>query len=239
MKFAETGGAINFEPAPNGMRIARCIKIVDLGTSMDSMYNREKHNVFFQWELPTDMHTYEKDGQQVTEPFTVGKFYNMSLTEGSHLRNDLESWRGRGFTPEELKGFNPRPILGVPCMLNIVHKPRKAPKTGINAVVATVTPLVKGIECPPAQNPLVFFSLEPGEFDQAVYDNLSSGLKASIAQSNEYRALTVGQPAHQDPSMQSAMAAQQQPPQGHPANVSQQQDQNTAPQGEGWDDIPF
>jgi hypothetical protein len=242
MRFAETSGGIDFDPAPNGMRIARCIKIIDLGTAHDAMYHKEKHNVYFQWELPTDMHSYQnKEGDTITEPFTIGKFYNMTLTEGSHLRNDLESWRGRGFTAEELVGFDPRPILGVPCMLNIVHKQRKAPKTGISAVVASVTPLVKGMDIPPAHNPLVFFSLEPGEFDPNVFDNLSQGLKAQVMQSNEYRALTMGQPAHQQ-EQQAAMQPQGGPPAGHPAHVPQ--GQTTAPPqqqpaGDEFDDIPF
>jgi len=36
----------------------------------------------------------------------ISKRYTMSLGEQSTLRKDLESWRGKKFTPEELQGFD-------------------------------------------------------------------------------------------------------------------------------------
>ena len=229
MKFKETGSAVDFDPAPQGMHIARCIRIIDLGTAMDTMYQKEKHDVFFMWEIPGEMKSYEKDGQQVTEPFTIGKYYTMSLSEGAHLRTDLESWRSVGFTPAELAGFDPKKVCGAPCMINVVHKPKKKKPTEVSAVITAVTPLVKGLECPPAVHPLVYFSMDDGEFDQVIFDNLSSGLKARVIQSSEYRALTMGQPVQQHPDyVDPQQNYQQQPPQ-----------QRQQPIDDGFDDIPF
>ena len=225
MHFRETGSAIEFDPCPAAMHIARCIRLIDLGTTMDQMYGKEKHNVFVMWEVPEEIHTYTikgKDGapdKEVSEPFTVGKFYNMSLSDGSHLRNDLQSWRGRAFTPEELQGFNPEKMVGAPCMINVVHKPRKAPKTGVVAEVMSVTPMPKGMQAPPQVHPSVYFSLEEGLFNQQILDDMSSGLKAKVMQSNEYRDILAKQ-------------------QGRPTE-GQQQSENPAPVDDGFDDIPF
>jgi len=235
MKWKETGSSIEFDPAPMGMHIARCIRIIDLGTTVDTMYQKEKHNVFLMWELPSEMHTYTIKGKdneadkEITEPFTVGKFYNMSLSDGSHLRNDLQSWRGRAFTPVELEGFDPKAVVGAPCMINIVHKPKKAPKTGVNAEVVSVTPMVKGMECPAQVHPTVYFSLDIEDFDPQVLENMSSGLKAKVLQSNEYREIMAAVQQHQE--TQNAQA--QQPTQGT------QQSENPAPVDDGFDDIPF
>jgi hypothetical protein len=47
--------------------------------------------------------------------------------------------------------------------------------------------LPKGMEVPEAINPLVYFSLE--DFDQAIFDDLTKGIKAMIEKSPEYQHL--------------------------------------------------
>lgn len=217
MLFKETGKAIDFEPAPPGMHIARCIRIIDLGTTMDLMYNKDKHDVFFMWELPAEMKTYIKDEKTIVEPFTIGKYYNMSLSEGSHLRADLESWRSKPFTEKELQGFDPQKIVGITCMLNIVHKPRKK-KKGVTANIVSITPLVKGLECPPQANPSVYLSLDITRFDQSVFEALSSGLKTRVIASHEYQAMVNPQTEQ----------AEQPESERHPPPID-----------DGFDDIPF
>jgi hypothetical protein len=197
---------------------------------MDEMYQKEKHQIFMMWEIPGEIHTYTikgKDNQpdkEVSEPFTVGKFYNMSLSDGAHLRTDLESWRSRPFTPKELEGFDPSHIVGAPCMINVVHKPKKAPKKGINAIVVSVTPMVKGMEAPPQVHPSVYFTLD--DFNQQVFDGLSSGLKAYVVRSNEYREILAKQ-------------QQQQSYVGDPASQDEIDAAAGQPMDDGFGDIPF
>ena len=57
-------------------------------------------------------------------PFTVRRRYNMSLHKKATLRRDLESMMGRAFTDSELKGFDLESLIGLPCLLNVVHKTR-------------------------------------------------------------------------------------------------------------------
>ena len=72
------------------------------------------------WELPTE--TVEVEDR--TETRVLSKQYTCSLSDTASLRKDLDSWRGRRFTDEELKGFDLRNIVGVPCQLSITNEER-------------------------------------------------------------------------------------------------------------------
>ena len=199
MKARDAGGDIQFDPAPQGMHVARCISLIDLGTKHDQMYDKEKHEIFIMWELPHEIHEYTikgKDGEpdkDMAVPFTVSRFYTLSLSDKAHLRDHLESSRTRAFTEQELQGFEMKNILGQPCMVNVIHSPKKN-GNGINSVVKSVTGLPKNMECPPAVHDLTFFSLDPEEYDERVFEELSKGIKALIMRSNEYIAMQTGTP---------------------------------------------
>jgi len=115
-------------------------------------------------------------------------------------------------------------------MINVVHKPKKAPKTGVKAEVVSVTPMVKGLECPAQVHPGVYFSLEPELFDPVILNDMSSGLKAKVLQSNEYREIEAVYQASQ--TQQNAAA-------GQPADSENPAPATTAPMDDGFDDIPF
>ena len=54
--------------------------------------------------------------------------------------------------------------------------------------------LPKGSPAPDPHHTLLHFSLDEGEFDEAVYDQLSPKLRETIAQSPEYKARNGGLP---------------------------------------------
>lgn len=174
-----TGG--DYELAPEGMAVARCYRIIDLGTQSVIYKDAEKsaHKISISWEMPEEL---MKDGR----PFSIFQQFTLSLHKKSTLRPVLESWRGRKFTDEEAEGFDITKLLGVPCFINIVHV--KAGDT-IYANIAAITPLLKGTTCPPAVNTPVLFNLDRESFDQKVYDSFSEKLKEKIAASPEYNAL--------------------------------------------------
>lgn len=177
----DTGGG-DFTPAPVGTHIARCYKIVDIGTQHGEYQGKPnaRNQVLVFWELPTEQ--YEHNGD--SKPYSVSKFYTNSLNEKATLRADLESWRGRAFTEAELQGFDLNNILGKPCMVTVIASGEKKVK------VSNVTGLPKGIECPPQVNPIEAFWIE--EWDQKKYDALSDGIKKLIQRSDEYVALQNG-----------------------------------------------
>lgn len=126
-----------FVPAPAGVFVAVCVDEIDLGmvTREFGGEKHEKHMVRLVWQIGEDM----KDGK----PYLVKKDYTASLHEKAALRADLEGWRGKAFTFDELVGFDLENIIGAPCMLNIVHKQGR--KGGTFANIAAIMPLPKGM----------------------------------------------------------------------------------------------
>lgn len=185
MKWKESGSGESHNPPPLGTHLARCIRLIDVGTQTDEYEGkvRSKRKVIIGWELPN-----EPNPEDEGKPFIATQFYVQSLHEKAKLRKHLAAWRGRDFTPEELNGFDAKNILEKPCIVNITQSETK------KHVVGAVTGLMKGQTVPPKVHPVVFFSLEPGEFDQKLYDSFSDAMKAMIAKSPEYKALKSGKP---------------------------------------------
>lgn len=196
MKWDDAGGS--FEEAPVGTQAAICVSVIDLGTQETDFKGKKSdaHKCMITWETPNAKMTGE--GREGV-PFLLTKFYRASLNEKSNLRADLRNWRGRDFTPEELKGFESRSILGKPCYLSITPDDKGRSK------ITGIMKLPSGMSMPAAHHKLVFFSLEKADFDINVYNGLSEGIKALIAKSPEFAIVTrVGRP----------VGAQQQPQQG-------------------------
>ena len=93
-------------PMPSGIKFAVCVGVYDLGTHFDRMYDKERHSGVFIFEVPSERITITKDGEDKDLPRQISNRYTLSLGEKANLRRDLESWRGRGFSEEELDGFN-------------------------------------------------------------------------------------------------------------------------------------
>ncbi len=120
-----------------GNNIAICIRVIDLGTQKNEYQGKTtwKRQSMVIWELPE-----QKDGEE--KPITISKFYTATLSDKSNLRHDLENWRGRPFTPEELNGFEVKNIIGKPCLLNLVRNDKGKVKIG------AVSFILKGMTAP-------------------------------------------------------------------------------------------
>lgn len=184
-KVSAKGDGAGFEQPPVGMHIARCIKVVDLGTQKVEWQGKAKlqRKGFIGWELLGDQRM--ADGR----PFMTSKRYTMSLSEKAALRADLESWRGRSFTAAELEGFDLKNVLGKPCMLNLVTS-----DDGKYVNIKAITPLPASLTAPQAENETVLFSLD--DFEQDVFDSLGDKVKATIMLSPEYQAIVNPGDAH-------------------------------------------
>ena len=79
------------------------------------------------------------------KPFVVWKRYTLSLHEKSALRKDLEPWRGRPFTEEELQGWDVESVIAAPCMISVVQN---ASGGNVYANVSGIMRLPKGMEAP-------------------------------------------------------------------------------------------
>ena len=54
-------------------------------------------------------------------PLWVDCFFTLTLDERGNLRPFLQSWRGKPFTAEELKGFNVAVLVGVDALVQVSH----------------------------------------------------------------------------------------------------------------------
>ena len=178
MPIAKDSGG-NFTPAPTGTHIARCISVIALGTQNSPNFPAS-FKVMLVWELPSEPLVNTATGER--KPMIANKEYTLSLSEKSKLRADLVSWRGRIFTPEELKQFDVAKVLGFPCMLTIVHKTSSQGK--VYAVVSGVTGLPKGTVCPERVHPLALYEIEHGKNE--VFAKLPAWIQKKIENCEEW-----------------------------------------------------
>lgn len=178
MNVSDSGGK-EFEQAPAGTHVARCVRLIDLGTQFGEYQGKptSARKIVVQWELPNALMT---EGEFAGKPFLVGKWYTASIGEKANLRKDLVNWRGREFTEEELKGFDVKKLLGVACMLSLT--PNEKGKVRVTGLMK----LPQGTTCPPQINPNVYFSLERDEFKQATFDALAEFWQTEIKKSPEW-----------------------------------------------------
>lgn len=185
-RYAKEDSNSSFAQAPAGTHVARCIRIIDIGTQPAGEWQGKitpaRNQVIVMWELPGEM--MDADDQGNCKPYIVSRFYTNSLYEKSALYGDLVSWRGRDFTPDEKAGFDLQNILNAPCLVTVTHNEAgKAKVTG-------VAKLVKGMDCPPAYNDVWSFWIE--EWDEARFSAMSDGIKKLITGSAEFKAMATG-----------------------------------------------
>jgi len=184
---ASTKPSGNFEPIPAGTYLARCYSMVHIGTVEDEYQGTKRlvNKVRITWELPTEMKVFNPEkGEQ---PQAISREFTLSMHEKSTLRAFLTSWRGRGFNDEEAKDFDVSRLVGVPCMLSIVHEPSKTDPTRMRDKISGISTVMKGVNMPAQVNPSFIFELD--SFDQAKFDSLPDWLKDKVRQSQEYRAI--------------------------------------------------
>jgi hypothetical protein len=151
-----------FQIAPTGSHLARLYRIIDLGTQKSEYMGKVNmlRKVKFFWELHGD---------------------DLKTDEGK----PLESWRGKSFTDDELRGFDLTNLLDKWCMITVQHRESNG-KTYADAVAVTPVPaVVAKTGLPSGVNPTLLFDMQ--KFDQAVFDSLSDGLKNQIMQSAEFQ----------------------------------------------------
>ena len=136
----ETGGKPEIPPCPEGPQRLVCCDIVDHGNVVDG-FGKTKHKITLIWQSEHILPNNPEYGEFAGKPFIVQRRFTLSLHERAELRRYLESWRGRKFTPEELKGFALGKLIGANAYGQIIQmtKPR-----GTFAEVIALMPLPAG-----------------------------------------------------------------------------------------------
>jgi len=119
------------------------------------------------------------------EPMTISKNYTLSLAEMATLRKDLQTWRGREFTADELKGFELTNILDKWAMISVVLTENNGKTyTNIGAVMP-VPAAIRQAGMPKAFNKIGMFVIDSP--DMEMFNSFSEGLQNKIAQSPEWQ----------------------------------------------------
>lgn len=184
MIVSETAGGSAYSPCPPGSYIARCVRLLDLGTVQTDYQGEAKtaHKCLLAFEV-LDPETRRDDGA----PFVLSKRYTLSLHEKAALRKELASWRGRDFTPEELRGFDLRNILGQPCFVSVVET-TKGDRTFSN--IAGLMKAPKGMPIPQGDEPLLYWSMSDPAPNWEAFALLHPKLVEQIEASPEFKRLT-------------------------------------------------
>ena len=177
-----------YPPIEAGSYRAICYSIVVLGTTYNEVFDNVQKKIMFTWELPDER--IDVDGED--KPRAISATYTLSLNEKANLRKTLESWRGKQFTAEELRGFDITKVLGAPCMISTT--------TGTNtlgqqyAKVTGVSRLPKGMEVPKdTETPKVVFDISNDACPLEDMEKLPNFVQERIKQSEEYKRRTTSE----------------------------------------------
>lgn len=197
--LVKESGSGDYVLPPVGNHLARCYRVIDLGTQKQTWQGVEKaaKKVMIVWEL----HGENENGEPLItddgRPLAVSRRFTPSLSEKATLYAFLVSWRGRDFTKEEKEGFHLKNILDKWCMVNITHDTANNGKTYANVSnISAVPSVIKKNGLPEGVNPLVWFDID--EPDMAVFDAFPEYLKKIISETPEWRMREMNPAASQD-----------------------------------------
>jgi hypothetical protein len=165
-----------------------------MGTQKSEFQGQVKHlqKVMIQFEV----HGEDEDGNPLVtakgEPMSISKNFTLSLAEKATLRKDLQAWRGRDFTADELRGFELKNVLGAWAMITAAKSIGNNGKEYTNIVSINPVPVsIKKAGLPESFNNLDMFVIENP--DMKLFETFGNGLKEKIQASPEWRARKGGQ----------------------------------------------
>jgi hypothetical protein len=196
MAINATNSGTKRELIPAGNYIARCYQMIEIGTVNENIMGQNKllTKVRIGWELPTELRVFdEAKGEQ---SLVISNEYTLSMNEKSNLRKMLASWRGKDFTEEEAKCFDITKLLGVACMLNIIHKPKKTDSSVVYETIGSISAMPKGMTAPAQINKM--FVLSYDDFSDDKFNSLPDFIKQKMQGSIEYTALKTPSVTHME-----------------------------------------
>ena len=159
----------DFKVLDEGTHLAICNAVVDIGLQ-NTVWDSQQENVWLRFEVPAERIQYIKDGAEIDEPMSIWTRYNKTLNKKATLRKDLDAWRGRNFSEDELQGFDLFNLVGKPCLITVVHN-----QSGdrIYANISAIAKVMKDQEISGQELESICFS--PNDTDQ--YENVPEWLQ--------------------------------------------------------------
>lgn len=167
------------ELAPEGTHLARCSWVIDLGWQHNEKFNKDQPKILVGWEL-VDTLIPDTD-----KPFMISREFTLNLSENSHLRPFIESWRGKAFTDAEInEGYNIKQVLGQWGYLSVVHS-EDGRYANASSIIGLPNDVKKTISKKKTYNELTSFDLD--NFDQETFDKLPRWVQEKIMKSEDWR----------------------------------------------------
>lgn len=153
--IASDNGGQTIEKLENGVYTAVSSAIIDLGLQRNEQFGKTQRKFMMIWTIIGE--EIEINGEK--QPRTISKEYSFSLNEKSILKKDLQAWRGKPFSEEELQGFNILTVLNKACQLQIILEEKNNKKYNN---IAGIMSLPKGSNVQTLNN-TYYFDMEEAE----------------------------------------------------------------------------
>lgn len=176
-----------FKPVPPGMHLARCYRLIDLGTQKGTYQGvvSYKKKIMLQFEIHGDDDNGNKIITSKGEPMSISKNYTRSIHEKSSLTLDLQSWRGMAFTADERKKFEVSKVLGAWAMISVAKSTGDDGKEYTNIVTINPVPSsIKKAGLPEGFNEVLEFDIDKPNMD--LFNSFSDKLKDKIKSCPEW-----------------------------------------------------
>jgi len=124
---------------------AVCCGVWDLGMQKTTFKGEEKirHKIIIAWELSQLINV--PGNEYHGQPYMLSKTYTLSLYN-STLKKDLESWRGKAYTEDEITaGVDIEKLYGINCLLGVTHQQGFKDASRTFANVSAILPPTKGM----------------------------------------------------------------------------------------------
>jgi hypothetical protein len=160
-----------------------------MGTQTTEFQGQTKHlqKVMMQFEVHGEDETGKPLVTDKGDPMSISKNFTLSLAEKATLRKDLQAWRGKDFTGQELRGFELKNVLGAWAMITAAKSMGNNGKEYTNIISINPVPVaIKKAGLPQGVNKLAIFSIQ--EPDMELFGTFGNGLKEKIQSSPEWRA---------------------------------------------------
>ena len=164
-----------------------CYGLINLGTlkfENEGADDKFTSQIMLLWEIHEELTSKPKRNLDALPP-NIAKEYTLSLSNSSSLRSDLESWRGRPFSEDEIRRFDLKTILGGWCNLEISDLKKNDELT--LSMFTAILPLkdVQKIKLPKLKREIVFFNIHEPDWD--VYKSFDTTIKEKLQKSIDWK----------------------------------------------------
>ena len=154
-----------------------CCAVIDLGTQYNEKWEKMQQKLLIMWDIAGE--TIEIDGEQ--KPRRLSKQYTKSLNEKSALARDINNWRGKPFTEEELHAFDLTKLINTGCQINVAQDTKDG-KT--YTYIMGIMNLPKGTKLEPISEPILY---DIDNHNENVFCQLPEWVQTIIKNSEEWK----------------------------------------------------